>query len=234
MEAGPFTFAIRGSGSVEDRRTVTPLLCVASSGSLPASIGNRRYSLARGAAWFVSERSASPDCAPGAAEWLEILVPPRFAIPGPIADATARAWALSLLREIEAGEPAWEWICEGLILQGLGRLRRIFELAEARPEWLDVVVGLAREQCALSDIARSVGRHPSHVAREFHRHEGVTVGEFARRCRLELAARELQGTRRSIADIAVGSGFCDQSHFTHAFHRLFGVTPAAYRDGAEG
>jgi AraC family transcriptional regulator len=142
-----------------------------------------------------------------------------------VAETTARAWAISLIQELQTRDPGWELIVDGLILVGLGRLTRVAELAAHRPAWLDDAVDLARAQQPLVAIARRIGRHPSHVAREFHRHEGVTVGEFARRCRLELAARALREGERSIGEVALDAGFCDQSHFTNAFRRVFGVTP---------
>jgi AraC family transcriptional regulator len=35
--------------------------------------------------------------------------------------------------------------------------------------------------------------------------------------------------RQPLAFLAVEAGFCDQSHFTRAFKRQFGVTPARFR-----
>jgi AraC family transcriptional regulator len=67
------------------------------------------------------------------------------------------------------------------------------------------------------------------VAREFRRHFGITVGDYARQRRLEEAAAELRLSGRSIVEIALRSGFYDQSHFTNAFRRAFRVTPAEYR-----
>jgi AraC-like DNA-binding protein len=148
-----------------------------------------------------------------------------------VAETTARAWAISLIQELQTRDPGWELIVDGLILIGLGRLTRVVELAAHRPPWLDEAVALAREYFPLATIAQRIGRHPSHVAREFHRHEGVTVGEFARRCRLELAANALRRSERSIGEVALDAGFCDQSHFTNAFRRVFGVTPGEHRRG---
>lgn len=149
-----------------------------------------------------------------------------------VADHTARAWSLNLIRELQTREPQWELMIEGLVLQGLAWLARLASVTDQRPSWLDDVVDLARRQQSLRTIAAIVGRHSSHIAREFRRHEGVSVGEFSRRCRLELAARTLSGDSASIADVAFAAGFCDQSHFTNAFRRVFGVTPAAYRQSA--
>jgi AraC family transcriptional regulator len=46
--------------------------------------------------------------------------------------------------------------------------------------------------------------------------------------RLEWAAARLS-EERSLAQIALEAGFADQSHFTRAFRRHFGVTPGRYR-----
>lgn len=166
------------------------------------------------------------------ADGLLIEVPEEYALPEAVAENTARAWALNLLRESRTRDPGWQHIVEGLILQGLGHLERLRQLSATRPSWLDDVVQLAREYRTLADIAQIIGRHPSHIAREFHRHEGVTVGEYARRCRLELAANALRAHQHSISEVAMEAGFCDQSHFTNAFRRVFGVTPGAYRRSA--
>jgi AraC family transcriptional regulator len=155
---------------------------------------------------------------------------PRHLFPATsVSEPTARAWALNLMEELRSREPGWELIAEGLILQGIGRLERIDRLRDQRPAWLDRVLALARLQQPLHRIAAIVRKHRSHVAREFRRHEGVSVGEYSRRCRLEDAARALRTEDAPIADIAFTLGFCDQSHFTNAFRRVFGVTPAAYR-----
>lgn len=166
------------------------------------------------------------------ADGILFAIPEDFALDGFASDRTSRAWSLNLLRELQSREPAWERIVEGLVLQGLGQLARRRAVAGDRPPWLDDVVHLARTFRPLGEIATAIGKHPSHIAREFRKHEGVTVGEFSRRCRLELAARSLSADDASISDVAIAAGFCDQSHFTNSFHRLFGVTPAQFRRSA--
>jgi AraC family transcriptional regulator len=109
---------------------------------------------------------------------------------------------------------------------------RIAPLRDA-PAWL----GVARQVLddALGDeiridrLAREVGVHPVHLARVFRRCIGVTPGDYLRGRRLAHARALLRETRRPISDIAVACGFVDQSHFTSAFKRAFGVTPRAFR-----
>jgi AraC family transcriptional regulator len=204
------------------------MLEVVIRGAMDETLGRRRFALHRGSALFKPAGVVASVFSEDGAESLLIEVPDA-ALRDVVADCTARAWSLNLLREAEVRDPGWELLVEGLILQGLGWLTRCERLRCERPSWLDEVVERARRQQPLGTIAANVNRHASHVAREFRRHEGVSVGEFSRRCRLELAAAALRSDDRPIVDVALTAGFCDQSHFTNAFRRVFGVTPAAYR-----
>jgi AraC family transcriptional regulator len=98
-------------------------------------------------------------------------------------------------------------------------IRRVRELLEAR----------FAEPLRLDDLAAAVGRHLVYVATSFRRAYGETIGAFVRRLRVEHARRELARGELPIAEIALASGFANQSHFTHAFRKALGVTPAAYR-----
>jgi AraC family transcriptional regulator len=86
-----------------------------------------------------------------------------------------------------------------------------------------------RSPWSLTAFAREAGVHPVHLARTFRRLQGCTLGEYVRHLRLEWARRQLAGTSRPIADVALSCGFADQSHFTRAFRAGYDMTPAAYR-----
>jgi transcriptional regulator GlxA family with amidase domain len=58
----------------------------------------------------------------------------------------------------------------------------------------------------------------------------VTPQRFLRRLRLRIASRSLVDTNDSLASIAIGCGFSDQSHFSREFRRHFGRTPRDYRE----
>jgi AraC-like DNA-binding protein len=44
------------------------------------------------------------------------------------------------------------------------------------------------------------------------------------------AARTMIASGHSLANAATACGFADQSHFSRAFARRYGVTPGAYAD----
>src|SRR3546814_17031619 len=80
-----------------------------------------------------------------------------------------------------------------------------------------------------SDVCSSdletAGVHPVHLAREFHRRFGCTVGHYIRQRRIEFACHRLTASRDPLFEVAVEAGFSDQSHLTKPFRRLVGLPP---------
>jgi AraC-like DNA-binding protein len=58
----------------------------------------------------------------------------------------------------------------------------------------------------------------------------ITPQKYLRKLRMRMACRALVYGRESMADVAIGCGFFDQSHFTREFRRQFGRTPREYRE----
>ena len=71
--------------------------------------------------------------------------------------------------------------------------------------------------------------HPVHLARVFRRHHGCSMGEYARRLRVERAAEALTSTGLPIGRIAHRTGFADHSHLSRTFRRMTGESPSEYR-----
>lgn len=81
----------------------------------------------------------------------------------------------------------------------------------------------------ISEIAAAVNIHPVHLARSFRAFYGCTIAEYIRRLRIDFACAALASSNENLAEIAVNSGFSDQSHFCKIFKRLMNLTPAEYR-----
>lgn len=69
-----------------------------------------------------------------------------------------------------------------------------------------------------------------HFARLFKEETGQTPWAYVLKARMRRAKKLLATTDRSLAEIALRTGFFDQSHFTRTFKRLEGTTPGTYRD----
>lgn len=151
------------------------------------------------------------------------------------AEAPARfdgaALAARLVAEMERWEPASRLAAEGICLELMALVARRREADVARPRWLALACEMLRERAATSvgGVAGECGVHPVHLARAFRRFVGCSPGAYLRRCRVERAAELLRRGALTLAEVALRSGFADQSHMTRAFRRAHAVTPAQFR-----
>ena len=91
----------------------------------------------------------------------------------------------------------------------------------------DYLVDNYAENISLQDLARITNLSPFHFTRVFTRWFGMPPHAYQTQIRV-LRAKGLLEQGRSIADIALRTGFADQSHLSRHFKRLTGVTPGQY------
>lgn len=153
--------------------------------------------------------------------------------------------------QIERGKVSWlaarlydefhlmddlSWMAiEGLFIELMAEVIR-HNLKRSSPRtlpWISQVQELIHdrytERLTLFDLASAVSVHPVHLAREFRRRMGCTIGQHIRQLRIEHACRMLAKGSSSLADIALASGFADQSQFTKTFTNLVGMSPSRFR-----
>src|SRR3546814_2898076 len=75
----------------------------------------------------------------------------------------------------------------------------------------------------VKDIARSCRISRGYFVSAFKVSAGITTHQWLIRSRLQRAQELLLSTDLSLADIALDCGFYDQSHFSRAFAKRFGV-----------
>ncbi|SCK28068.1 AraC family transcriptional regulator [Vogesella sp. LIG4] len=92
----------------------------------------------------------------------------------------------------------------------------------------DYCLGHLAEKITLDELAALCGLGRFHFLRQFKLTVGMTPYAWLLRLRLEQACGLLARGRLSIADVAQGVGFYDQSHFNRAFRQAFGVAPSGY------
>ncbi len=78
-------------------------------------------------------------------------------------------------------------------------------------------------------MATRAGLSPTHFNRRFRQLLRMTPVQYLRTVRVQAARRLLAETSLGLAQIAIDTGFTDQSHFTRRFRQTTGLTPAAYR-----
>jgi AraC family transcriptional regulator len=147
-------------------------------------------------------------------------------------------FAARLFSEFRRADAASGLAMEGLVLELMAAATSgcAAERKDEDSRWLSQARDFLHAEFAtnptIADIARIAGVHPTHLARAFRKRTGCTIGEYARRLRLESASRQLASTDASLGEIAAAAGFADQSHLSRTFQNYLGVTPGEYRKAA--
>lgn len=86
----------------------------------------------------------------------------------------------------------------------------------------------SNENVSLEKLSKIAGLSPFHLARIFSQEIGVPPHTYQLQVRLRKAT-DLLALGRPIVEVALETGFCDQSHFQKAFKKKFGITPRLYK-----
>ncbi len=132
-----------------------------------------------------------------------------------ILESISCALAAHLLRSYNAFEPVEQIDAHAFSKAELGRLTTFIH------DNIDRSISLA-------DLAAIVNVSRFHFARLFKRSTGVTAIAYVEQCRIQRAQSLIADSDMPLAEIALTTGFADQSHFTRRFHRHVGCTPAAF------
>ncbi|MFK7961368.1 MAG: helix-turn-helix transcriptional regulator [Phycisphaerales bacterium] len=97
----------------------------------------------------------------------------------------------------------------------------------------DLLAKRYHEPLDLATIARAVHTSPHHLCRVFRRETGRTIHDHRQCLRLRAGLERIVRGTESLAGLAIDLGFSGQSHFTTAFRRCFGCTPARARGEAD-
>ncbi len=93
-------------------------------------------------------------------------------------------------------------------------------------EW---VHGNLEGDLSLEGLARIAGMKPGQLERRVKRIFKMSVGQFVRKVRIDLAVRLLKGGELGIAEIALRCGYSEQSSLTRQFKAAVGCPPGEFR-----
>lgn len=85
------------------------------------------------------------------------------------------------------------------------------------------------ENLTLDTLANHVHLNPTYFSTIFKQSIGSSFKEYLNMVRVEESKRLLSNTNYSLIDIAVATGFEDQSYFTKVFKKYTGMTPKQFR-----
>ncbi len=86
-----------------------------------------------------------------------------------------------------------------------------------------------RNEIALEHVLQLAKMSKATFSRQFRKHTGKTLTEFAQDVRLSAVCRELTGTDLQVTEIALQNGFSEISFFNRVFQRKLGCSPSVYR-----
>jgi AraC family transcriptional regulator of arabinose operon len=86
-----------------------------------------------------------------------------------------------------------------------------------------------RRDVSIKELAQSVNLSSSRLRHLFKDETGLSIKQYLKAQRMQKAKELLESTFLSIKEIMPRIGIKDKSHFTRAFKKLYGLSPAKYR-----
>jgi len=233
---------------LEPHAHVTPSIAVVLRGGWEGELDRRSSTLERGDTVLITPAGARHWNAffPAETEALVVEVSPGpskvgeiygalLAEPATVHQRGLAGLAARIAAELRAPDAHSPFLSEGLALELFGTVGRAAdaERGTARPAWLErarecLHAGLG-QSWTLETLGRAAEVEPHRLVRGFRRFLRTTPADYLRQIRVDEARRLLSDTERPIADIALETGFTDQSHLTRVFRRVLGETPADFR-----
>ena len=142
--------------------------------------------------------------------------------------------AMKLYMETRDPPVAGDLHMESLVAELVATAARMPESkSNHAPLWLSRTLDKLKAECCerltLEDLGKDAGVHPVYLSRTFRRFTGAGIGEYVHRLRIRAACEHMLQRELPLADIALATGFADQSHLTRVFRQITGTSPAAFR-----
>jgi AraC-like DNA-binding protein len=143
-----------------------------------------------------------------------------------------------------ASSPSLLCLTQSLVLQSLAQvfarlkpqqqvqLAASFAAANPVQPAVQLVEQQLPERLSVSEMAEACSMSEDHFIRTFRLIIGQTPANYVLERRIGMAARRLLYGNESIEAVSAEHGFANRFHFTRAFTRAMGISPAAYRNSA--
>ena len=94
----------------------------------------------------------------------------------------------------------------------------------------DYVFKHLHSEIRIQDISDSIGVNKDYLSALFHKSEGVTLQNYIKREKIRQAEYMLKYQDYNVSEIANYLAYSSQSHFSHCFKEIIGMTPIQYRN----
>lgn len=85
-----------------------------------------------------------------------------------------------------------------------------------------------RQKLSVPLVARKVDVSPSYLTALFHKHLGISPGEYIRRVKLQESKHLIREGKLNFTEIAAALNYSTVHHFSRQFKEKFGITPTDY------
>lgn len=145
-----------------------------------------------------------------------------------------------ICREYDCRRTGSVLILKGMIYELLGGMLRWQQdisyvpqaLDDRFEQALDYLNSHYTESLSTREIAQKFSYEESYFCRKFRKRLGLSVVEYIRILRLEMACMLLTAKKDSVSEIGERCGYPDANYFIRCFKERYGVTPAAFRKKA--
>lgn len=136
-----------------------------------------------------------------------------------------------LFGEKETAAKYSELLSDGLIVLLANKLKNLTKGSYSK-DIKHKIIEVPEAAVSIEDMSNEISVSSFHMIRQFKKEVGLTPHQFQIQCRIRKAQKMLL-CDRTIAEVALDAGFCDQSHFIKCFKKIVGMTPASYQKVAK-
>ncbi|MCS3531431.1 AraC family transcriptional regulator [Chryseobacterium sp. JUb7] len=137
-----------------------------------------------------------------------------------------------IFKESKINNDSFELSIHQLLLNIFSHLSNQKEHCEKKPVWVkqidEILHETSTEKLNLTGLSKTLNIHPMHLSRDFQKYFQCNLGEYLRKLKVEKSLK-LLNEYESLSEVALESGFSDQSHFIRCFKENIGITPLKYR-----
>ena len=168
--------------------------------------------------------------------WFHSLDIPLDAVQGSfrITNPASIILLYQIFKETKVNDGTSSLAIQALLLEALTQMASSLKPAQRKvPLWVfrirEILQDTYAENWTLQALAQSLEIHPVHLSRDFSKYFHCTLGNYIRRMRVQRSLSLLPDRSLSLTDIALDSGFADQSHFNRCFKAMNNMTPSHFR-----
>lgn len=120
-----------------------------------------------------------------------------------------------------------------MVLDYAGRMLSLKKRAASSKqvaEAIDYIYVHIMDRFTVEDLAKEICISPTYLSRIFKQEMGVSVSEYIRQRKIDMAKNLLRYSDYNLVEIANMLSYSSQSHFIQHFRAQTGMTPKVYRD----